>query len=244
MNEWEFDVFTVPYEDLPALVYQALAMHPAISAESSRIDLSKLWRYVCEIASRYHRRPFHNFRHATDVTLGVSALMRLIQRDHPEPFDDTVMVAALLISALAHDTDHPGVMNGFLIAVNHPSATRLEKPVAVLENHHASVAIALLKRPELDFLSGFDEEERETFFSLMKENVLNTDVTTTMPKAKEFEQGKEKRRMSASVLAFEKRASSSDISMEAKDVMCMIIKVRAQWARDKWLAVSHALNPV
>jgi len=223
MLEWDFDVFSVPYEELPALAYHAISTHSSIKNES-RIDLPKLWRFINEIYARYHRRPFHNFRHATDVLLGCSTLLRLVEQDHPNPFQDQLSVAALLISALVHDTDHPGVMNGFLVAINHPIAVRLDKPVAVLENHHSAVALALLRREELNFLSNLDPAEQEHVFDLIKENVLNTDVTTTMPKAKEFEQGKAKRRMSASVADFERRASTDDTSMNSKDVICMIIK--------------------
>ena len=225
MNEWDFDVFSVPYTDLLALAYHALIMHPAISAESSKFDLKKLWRYICEIASRYHLRPFHNFRHATDVLLGTAHIMRLVERDHAGTFKDSLMVAALLVSALVHDTDHPGVMNGYLVATQHPSATKLEKPNAVLENHHADVAIALLQRPECDFVAGLTQEERTRFVALIRENVLNTDVTTTMPRAKEFEAGTKVRRLSVSVASFEERASESDAMIETKEVMCMIIKV-------------------
>jgi len=67
---------------------------------------------------------------------------------------------------------------------------------------------------------GFTNEERDQFTSLVQENVLNTDVTTTMPMAKDFEK---KRRPSAGVLDFERRASFSH-ELEAKEVMCMIIK--------------------
>ena len=86
LNEWNFDLFDVPYDDLPGLAYSALIMHPAISDPSSKLDLIKLWRFVCEIAAHYHPRPFHNFRHAVDVVLASSHLLRCIQRDHPEPF--------------------------------------------------------------------------------------------------------------------------------------------------------------
>ena len=54
---------------------------------------------------------------------------------HPEPFEDDLAVAALLVSALVHDTDHPGVMNPFLNALKHPIATKLAEPVAILEHH-------------------------------------------------------------------------------------------------------------
>ena len=60
-------------------------------------------------------------------------------------------VAALLISALVHDTDHPGVMNTYLIATDHALATRRGKDKsAVLENHHAQISLSVLERAECD----------------------------------------------------------------------------------------------
>lgn len=63
---------------------------------------------------------------------------------------------ALLVSAMFHDTDHPGVMNGFLIATRHPLAL-LYNNQSVLENHHCSTSLSLLERPELNFLNKLSE---------------------------------------------------------------------------------------
>ena len=62
---------------------------------------------VCAIAARYHLRPFHNFRHAVDVVLASSHLVRKIQQDHAEPFTDQLVIAALLISALVSRSQLP-----------------------------------------------------------------------------------------------------------------------------------------
>ena len=234
MNEWSFDLYSVPYAELPRLAYAALIMHPALS--HSKVDVEKLWRYVCEIARHYHPRPFHNFRHAVDVLLATSSLVRLIQRDHPEPFTDTTAVAALLVSALVHDTDHPGVMNTYLIATKHPIAQLqgTDTPKAVLENHHAAMALALLERPELDFLCQFEPQDRKRFTDFIHENVINTDVTTTMGAAKSFGgQSANNRRPSTTVLDFERAVRQSKSMDEEPDqgagpsvaqVMCLIIK--------------------
>jgi cAMP-specific phosphodiesterase 4 len=119
------------------------------------------------------------------VVVASSCLIRLIQRDHPEAFTDPIQVASLLLSALVHDTDHPGVMNPYLIATRHPIAMQLgEAPKAVLEHHHAAMALLLLERPELNFLDRMADNQRGHFLELIRENVLSTDVTTTMAAAK------------------------------------------------------------
>lgn len=184
MFEWTFDIFTVPYADLPAVAYSALTSHPELSAPVSKVDHTKLWRYVCEVAAAYHERPFHSFRHAVDVLLATSKLLRLVLRDKPTAVSDPLLVGALLVAALVHDANHPGCMNGLLVATQHPLAA--DSPAAVLERHHASLATRLLEVPRLDFLSDLDPAERQRFVELVREVILATDVTTTMPKAKEF----------------------------------------------------------
>ena len=103
---------------------------------------------------------------------------------HALGFDDPVAVGALLVAALVHDTNHPGCMNSYLIATEHPLAA--ESQAAVLERHHAEMALALLDRPELDFLCKLNPADRKRFVECIWEMVIATDVTTTMPKAKEF----------------------------------------------------------
>ena len=171
-HAWTFDIFTVPFAELPKLAYTTLVMHPCVSGADSKLNLTKLWRFVVEIAAHYHDRPFHDFRHAVDVTLATSGLIRRVGQDHPESFTDATRVAALLISALVHDTDHPGVMNTFMVSAGHPVALRRgESKSAVLEHHHAKMALTLLDRPELDFLDGCSADERARFTGLIHENV-------------------------------------------------------------------------
>lgn len=224
---WDFDIFNVPYAELPALAYRILLSHPSISGPDSKLHLPKLWTYVCSIAPLYHLRPFHNFRHAVDVLLATSTLLSLVQKDHEGTFSEPLSVGALLISALVHDTDHPGVMNTYLIATEHALATRRGKnKTAVLENHHAQMAIAVLERPGCDFLCKLTKAERQTFVDLVRENVLSTDVTTTMSKAKEFSMGGVTgRRPSVSVESFKRRSSErgeGEEQVSTKEIMCLI----------------------
>ena len=129
-----------------------------------------------------------------------------------------------------HDTDHPGVGNPYMVNTKHPLAVRLgEAPKAVLETHHAEMAIALLDRPELDFIAGLGAEARARYCALIRENVLHTDVTTTMGAAKAFAE----RRPSVATMQFEEEARKSaqqgDAAankgqIRAEQVMCLIIK--------------------
>ena len=197
IGEWSFDqIHSVPYDALPSLGYAFLMAHDEIS--SSKIDKTKLWHFICEVAARYHARPFHNFRHAVDVLLAASALLKMVRKNHASLGDDPTLVGALLVGAIVHDVDHPGLMNGYLKATGHGLAAEGYAPTAhdekygsgfrddfvdasaigILERHHAAMAVTLLDRPELDFLSS--HPERSKFVSYMREFVLATDVSTTM----------------------------------------------------------------
>lgn len=184
-ESWQFDIFGVDHADLPSLAYTVLTSHPELSAPPSKIDKNKLWRFVNEIAVKHSfARPFHSFRHGCDVLLAVSGLLRKVRSDKPMGLDDPILVGGLLVGALVHDTNHPGCMNTYLIATKHPLAA--ESETAVLERHHLQMALTLIERPELNFLCKLSDEDRAKFLSAIKETVLATDVTTTMPKAKEF----------------------------------------------------------
>ena len=201
IGEWSFDqIHSVPYDALPSLGYAFLMAHDEIS--SSKIDKTKLWHFICEVAARYHARPFHNFRHAVDVLLAASALLKMVRKNHSSLGDDPTLVGALLVGAIVHDVDHPGLMNGYLKATGHGLAAEGYAPTAhdekygsgfredfvdasaigILERHHAAMAVTLLDRPELDFLSS--HPERSKFVSYMREFVLATDVSTTMAAVK------------------------------------------------------------
>ena len=112
-----YDLWEVDDAKLPTLAYQVLCMHAEV-ASSPAIDKLKLWRYVCEVSKRYHSRPFHNLRHGVDALLAASTLLRMVRAARPEPFDNPLAIAALLISAFVHDVDHPGCMSSFLVATS------------------------------------------------------------------------------------------------------------------------------
>lgn len=58
--------------------------------EFHQLDINKgrLWRFVQEISARYRNLPFHSFRHAVDVTLCTSCMVRMVQRQDKEALKD------------------------------------------------------------------------------------------------------------------------------------------------------------
>lgn len=218
--DWDFDIFKVPYDDLARVAFHAMCANDEIT--SLGVDHVKLWRYVRTVAERYHKRPFHNLRHAVDVTLAVSILARLVAKAHPEAFEDKTTLAALVVAAFAHDIDHPGCMNNFLVATSHPLAV-LYANQSVLERHHCATATALLQRPENDFLAPLERSKRDAFLKSMQEDIIATDVTTSVAAIKEFQQRRDSPTPSMMAHLIIKAA---DISNPSK-----IVGVYEQWTR-------------
>lgn len=56
-----------------------------------------------------------------------------------EPLD----VFGLLVAAIGHDVNHPGVTNAFLVNSGHELAVKYNNN-SVLENHHAATVLHIL----------------------------------------------------------------------------------------------------
>jgi len=120
---------------------QEIVRLPKFEAESQRVDpwsvqlsedvLSQLKDYVQTLAAMYRDNPFHNFEHASHVTMSVMKLLsRIVAPDvtnaptdtdealHDHTYgitSDPMTQFAVALSALIHDVDHPGVPNSQLI---------------------------------------------------------------------------------------------------------------------------------
>eukprot|EP00522_Entomoneis_paludosa_P017187 CAMPEP_0172444826 /NCGR_PEP_ID=MMETSP1065-20121228/4825_1 /TAXON_ID=265537 /ORGANISM="Amphiprora paludosa, Strain CCMP125" /LENGTH=1178 /DNA_ID=CAMNT_0013195527 /DNA_START=75 /DNA_END=3611 /DNA_ORIENTATION=+ len=120
---------------------QEIVRLPKFEAESQRVDpwsvqlsedvLGQLKDYVQTLAAMYRDNPFHNFEHASHVTMSVMKLLsRIVAPDMASSPSDTdealhdhtygitsdpMTQFAVALSALIHDVDHPGVPNSQLI---------------------------------------------------------------------------------------------------------------------------------
>lgn len=144
--------------------------HPYYTA--FKIDLLKLQRLFLAICENYQDNPFHNFYHAFSVCQMIFALSEAhSQFSKFLTLSDTF---ALLISALGHDLNHPGVTNVFMINSRHSLAVRYNDS-SVLENHHASTLIKFLELPGCDI---FTESlcDPTTMRKVLIETILATDM--------------------------------------------------------------------
>eukprot|EP00934_Nitzschia_sp_Nitz4_P002003 Nitzschia sp. Nitz4//scaffold23_size168460//26387//30285//NITZ4_002207-RA/size168460-snap-gene-0.151-mRNA-1//-1//CDS//3329543599//2003//frame0 len=156
--------------------------------------VKQLHAYIQEIARMYHDNPFHNFEHASHVTMSVVKLFsRIIAPDvehvgatnekslHDHTYgitSDPLTQFAVIISALVHDADHPGVPNSQLIVEHSPLATAY-KNKSIAEQNSIDLAWDLLMQDEFKSLRRRiyrNEAEFLRFRSLMVNTVLATDI--------------------------------------------------------------------
>jgi 3'5'-cyclic nucleotide phosphodiesterase len=151
-------------------------------------------RYVTAIASMYRNNHFHNFEHASHVTLSVSKLMaRIVAPDiddienvtedtlHDHTYgitSDPLIQFACVLSALIHDVDHTGVPNGQLIKENAKLAV-FYKGRSVAEQNSVDLSWDLLMSDCFSHLRQAiyrTDEERQRFRELVVNSVMATDI--------------------------------------------------------------------
>lgn len=135
------------------------------------LDVVRLWKLFSLIEEGYHStNPYHNSIHATDVT---QAMHCFLQETKIYEFLTPLEIMSSLLGAVAHDLDHPGVNQPFLIATSNHLAALYEN-TSVLENHHWRSAIGCLLE------SGVAEQVEEYRGDMEKQIsslILATDIT-------------------------------------------------------------------
>lgn len=135
------------------------------------LDVVRLWKLFSLIEEGYHStNPYHNSIHATDVTQAMHCFLQETKiYEHLTPLE----ILSALLGAVAHDLDHPGVNQPFLIATSNHLAALYEN-TSVLENHHWRSAIGcLLESGVAEQIEEFRHEMEKQISSL----ILATDIT-------------------------------------------------------------------
>jgi hypothetical protein len=143
------------------------------SVELDAKVMSQLKRYVTIIGAMYRQNPFHNFEHASHVTMSVNKLMQRVvtpegafkKKTKKEKKEKSKMNAeeiasnlhnytfgitsdpltqfGILFSALIHDCDHQGISNNQLIKEESPIAEKY-KGKSIAEQNSVDLAWDLL----------------------------------------------------------------------------------------------------
>lgn len=160
---------------------------------------NQLRNYVSIIASMYRGNPFHNFEHASHVTMStVKLLSRIVaptQPIAPEDDEDGIEIEdlhdhtygitsdpltqfAVVFSALIHDVDHRGIPN-FVLCTEDIVLANVYKNKSVAEQNSVDIAWDLLLDPSFAALRNAiytTEAEMRRFRALVVNSVIATDI--------------------------------------------------------------------
>ncbi|KAG7365646.1 adenylate/guanylate cyclase [Nitzschia inconspicua] len=170
-----------------------------ISRKLEEEVMKQLHDYVYSVAKLYNKNPFHNFEHASHVTMSVAKLLsRIVAPDHIFEEEsksnhgvastlhdhtygitsDPLTQFACIFSALIHDCDHPGVPNSQLVKEGSEIA-RLYQGKSVAEQNSVNLAWDLLRDPKYAALRNAvcgSQEEEQRFRQLVVNAVMATDI--------------------------------------------------------------------
>ncbi|KAB0379312.1 hypothetical protein FD755_007096, partial [Muntiacus reevesi] len=116
---WDFDIFLFDRltngNSLVTLLCHLFNTHGLI--HHFKLDMVTLHRFLVMVQEDYHsQNPYHNAVHAADVT---QAMHCYLKESRLASFLTPLDIMLGLLAAAAHDVDHPGVNQPFLIKTNH-----------------------------------------------------------------------------------------------------------------------------
>ena len=191
------DILTLPHFNAEAVMKQ----QDPKDVKLNEVVEKQIQEYVTVLAKMYRRDvPFHNFEHASHVTMSVTKLLsrivapdsilssttdanqdEVIKQLHEYTYgitSDPMTQFAAVIAALIHDVDHTGVPNAQLIKEGNPLA-EMYKEKSVAEQNSVDLAWDLLMDDnfkELRAVIYTNETEEQHFRSLLVNLVLATDI--------------------------------------------------------------------
>jgi len=175
LSSFEFNVWDLPIAEHPTLLIELciFMLHDLDLIHKFQVHEPTLVDFLVEIANGYRRNPYHNWIHGF-CTMQYTYVMTKQNPQVMQHIPD-VELFALLIAAVCHDVDHPGVTNAFEVNSNSELAF-LHNDVSVLENHHSVVTFSLLRRPEYDVLASFTPQQARVVRNVIVSSILATDM--------------------------------------------------------------------
>ena len=98
LQHWNFNVFEFAESNLLVLMKQMFLEFDLI--ERFRISEVKLEQFLLAVQSKYNSNPYHNFRHAFDVTQAVFSILTTFGGAE---YFSYLNIFALLVAAICHD---------------------------------------------------------------------------------------------------------------------------------------------
>ncbi|XP_061668916.1 cAMP-specific 3',5'-cyclic phosphodiesterase 7B-like isoform X2 [Syngnathoides biaculeatus] len=174
VGSWNFDIFLFDRltngNSLVTLMCHLFNIYGLV--QHLQLDMVKLHRFLSMVRSHYHlQNPYHNAVHAADVT---QAMYCYLQEPKLAEQLSPVDVFLGLMAAAAHDVDHPGVNQPFLIKTQHHLAS-LYQNTSVLESHHWRSTVGMLRESQL--LSHLPADMSQEIEQRLGSLILATDIS-------------------------------------------------------------------
>ncbi|TKS76452.1 cAMP-specific 3',5'-cyclic phosphodiesterase 7B [Collichthys lucidus] len=174
VGTWNFDIFLFDRltngNSLVTLLCHLFNVYGLI--HHFQLDMVKLHRFLGMVQEDYHsQNPYHNAVHAADVTQAMYCYLKEPKlAEQLSPLD----VFLGLMAAAAHDVDHPGVNQPFLIKTRHHLAS-LYQNTSVLESHHWRSTVGMLR--ESGLLSHLPADMSQDMEQQLGSLILATDIS-------------------------------------------------------------------
>ncbi|XP_020494541.3 3',5'-cyclic-AMP phosphodiesterase 7B isoform X1 [Labrus bergylta] len=174
VGTWNFDIFLFDRltngNSLVTLMCHLFNVYGLI--HHFELDMVKLHRFLGMVQEDYHsQNPYHNAVHAADVTQAMYCYLKEPKlAEQLSPLD----VFLGLMAAAAHDVDHPGVNQPFLIKTRHHLAS-LYQNTSVLESHHWRSTVGMLR--ESGLLSHLPADMSQDIEQQLGSLILATDIS-------------------------------------------------------------------
>lgn len=141
---WDFDCFASDKNNQEWQINATLTMFKSLGLlQKFDISTENLVRFLLTVKLNYNNNPFHNWLHAWSV---MHASWLMISAPEVSGCLTDADKLAVMIAAVCHDLDHPGVNNDFLAKSNDPLSIRYKSPI--LERHHLSMTMEILNDKE------------------------------------------------------------------------------------------------
>ncbi|OHT13174.1 3'5'-cyclic nucleotide phosphodiesterase family protein [Tritrichomonas foetus] len=137
-----------------------------------KIPNEVFFTFVQSISQTYNKVPYHNWRHACDVTQFVN--YEIITAKMDQVFTKFELLG-IITSTICHDANHDGFTNVYNVKAETPLGI-LFKNQSVLETHHCSVAIGVITKEESNIFASLSASEYKAMWTLIIQLILITDM--------------------------------------------------------------------
>jgi hypothetical protein len=149
------------------------------TVELSKVVEDQLRDFISFIASMYRDHEFHNFKHASTVSMAANKFMqRIVDDTLAGQVAEPLTQFGILLSALLHDVDHSGVSNTQLVQEKARLAA-LYHNKSVAEQNSVDLAWSILMSAEYKDLQNAiycDSSEFTRFRGIVVNSIMATDL--------------------------------------------------------------------